>query len=253
MHVQLQTDLSMLPDDDTFRRRLTALRPDQHWISMGGGFELPMMRYVGVLPRETGPHFIPPISESNRFPRLTSVMVSDDFESSQNEATEVLQLAIHRQFRQATSDKWIRFAVGRRIEDYPDPVSALGRADLISDDLGPTAYSDKLSEVIRTYLQLLNSNGAAFLAGNNFERIRIVDRIGNQVPIERFFAAIRGATVTVPKNSDVAHMATSSGNLPSRRTIRLVRNEEPIVVPRLRILAVENGLPPHMTFVWDDP
>jgi len=238
-----QEQLDKVEDEDTFSKRLFELKPEDHWLEVGGGIHMAMMNFIGITVDQTGELILPVRKKRNFFPRLTNLIVSDSFDSSMTSPTEQRMLALYKSFRAQTGDFWIKNLVGHKIEDYANLIELLGGpVQLLSDVKAATAYTDRLSDVIETYLKVTNTGGAIFIDGENFVRTSIIDKDGTPISMKRFFKAIQGAQVHY-----VDHRKDPSRYNP--RTVRLIRNGDPIYVPQLGIAKPsDTGLPPVWTY-----
>lgn len=229
-----------------FAPAVSALAADQHWIDVGGGIAVPMMQLTRAefSADDRAVRFDP--NHLARLPKLTVVVLSDDFREAILTSDEHRWLDRFRTFRRFVDPAHFRYFAGTPIEAYADPVQTFGAADVLTDVVGAAAYTDDLTKVLTQYLTELKIGGVGYVNGA-FERTKIRDCRGRDVSPEAFLAMIRGAKVTPGDVRSVDNQPHPRGRL---RTFRMVRTTERIFVPSLKMIEVRRGLPPHRTFAF---
>lgn len=221
--LEYQDFLDVFPRDN-FSSRMRNLRPDQHWIDMGAGIAAPMLERLGAQ--------YDPIDEAlripaawpdarARLPRMTGVVLSDNFKDSNVPRASLRTLDNARQHFPSNQ---FSYRSGRRIEDYQNPVSELGRAQLITDVFGPAAYTRDLSRVLEQYTTLLEEGGAAYIYGL-FKKTTILDACGRSLSPTEFLSRIPGIDYRIGRSG----------------AIRMNRQSGPIRIPRLELRSYDSG------------
>ena len=217
--------------------RLRSLGPRDHWIDMGAGMAGPMMNQLGANFDHMADRFIPPSGSwarraTSNSPRMTAVGISDDFSRAHAHPDNI---DFYNRFRREVDPEIFQYRAGRPIEAYENPIEEIGRAQLITDAFGPTAYTRDLTRVLEQYLSLLDEGGAAYIHGM-FLRTKILDKNGVEISAEEFLQRIRGIDFRI-SHSD-------------HNSIRVNRESGPFSVPRLRLdnFYLDDKPPPYRVF-----
>ncbi len=114
-------------------------------------------------------------------------------------------------------------------------LSALPKANIITDYYGPFSYSTHLDQVLEKALAQLEVGGEMFMVYSP-GRIRIQSGIFGRTDLASYLAKIKGIEV-----------ADFDGEIGS---IHLRRTAEPLEVPKLKLRKIREGAPPHLVYEY---
>lgn len=163
------------------------------------------------------------------------------------------------------------FKVGRFFEDIP--LSELGHADLITDLFGVMSYSPKIDEVLSRYHSLLKPHAKAYIfVGDYVETPQYIGflskfikgptgwasafaesvvrtKSGKKIPLIDWISSLSGFNARL-EGRVIAQ--SERKNVPTgkvlRETLVLEKNEDPISIPKLRLIESDRGKPPLRIF-----
>lgn len=233
---ELRSVFDYLRGPPSFKRVLKELGKDGHWIDVGCG----TCRAVNDFLAERGVDLSRPVSaaelEAKNVPKVTGMMISDDFSYRPQTMTEkwrkrIEQIGIElprlRRLREHGPKERLRVLVGTPVEEFPDAANRIGKADLITDVYGAASYAGQIDKVFLRYGELLKTGGAAFIH-LSFEKTIIRTRTGRELSLQEYLEKFT-------KGFDVTWNGTQ---------LRLVRNGNPLHLPPLTLTRVGNQTAP---------
>ncbi len=138
---------------------------------------------------------------------------------------------------------------GRYIEQIPHQEFA--PADLITDVMGPMAYSSRPDLVLTKYFDVLKTDGEILLYLGTFEEIYgrqnlIITENGKVISLLEWIGQIQGINVEV-------FSVINKGEFFDYEilSVRITKTASEIIVPTLKLVTIKEGAPPKMIFQED--
>jgi len=219
-----------------FQERLGALRPDQHWIDMGAGDAVAIREYYKGLQgtkgaRTTALAYSEPLDDTVEITTSAGRTVQgvEPFRGPKYEAFQ--------QFASETPE--FRPMFGKMLDEYS--LDEIGKADLVTDVMGPLSYAERMDGVFAKYADITNVGGEihTHIPHQTF----IVDAAGKQVPIAEFAREWIGQS----RGLELVEVG-DAGAEGTRIVVRKVG--EDVRVPELTLKALGAGKPPIREYVW---
>jgi SAM-dependent methyltransferase len=209
------------------RQLLARLGKDDHWIDVGCGTCRALAEFLESHGIDLRAQVSAQELRDKNLPRLTGLMVSDQFSNAEKNPEIVAAAEKLSQMRRNVSTERVNVRVGKKVENYAAPREELGTASLITDVIGAAAYSEQLDEVLFTYGQLLKKGGVALIRHPG-AKVK-VSRGGKGVAFMDYLNSIEGFKV-VELSYD---------------TYALVRTGGKLRVPKLQLAEMHDGTPPY--------
>jgi len=210
---------------DSFKKLLMNPPAGGIWLDAGAGMGLALTDYL-TLPN-FGPGYFRTIGASLRYPDLSLVPM----------APEVLE-RFRQIFKGLVDIGRLEYNEGD-ILSLGDRMDLYGKVDLITDVVGPAAYTN-LPHVLTTYMRLLKTGGKAYIFVRALDIVEPGDYGGeHKKPLDNmdYFAQASGFRL-------------QRADTPEGQVFVFTRTEAPIFFPQLLARGIHLGTDDHVVYEW---